>query len=70
METVCFSETLAALKMETVCFSETLASTDESTGRQDPEEEYHQQHDTPNEHYFVQISYPFFLPFSVSFVTF
>jgi hypothetical protein len=31
--------------METVCFSETLASTDESTRRQNPEEEhYHPRH--------------------------
>jgi hypothetical protein len=31
-----------ALKMVTVCFSETLASTDESTRRQNPEEQHHQ----------------------------
>jgi hypothetical protein len=31
----------SALKMETVSFSETLASTDESTGRQNPEEKQH-----------------------------
>jgi hypothetical protein len=34
--TVCERE---ALKMETVCFSETLSSTDESTPRQNPEEQ-------------------------------
>jgi hypothetical protein len=32
------------LKMETVCFSETLASTDESTRRQNTEEQYHHPH--------------------------
>jgi hypothetical protein len=32
------------LKMETVCFSETLASTNESTRRQNPEEEHYHLH--------------------------
>jgi hypothetical protein len=50
MFNVCDNDAIAtsAQKMATVCFSETLASTDESTRRQNPEEQ-HQHHPHPRE---------------------
>jgi hypothetical protein len=38
------SKNTSTLKMETVCFSETLASADESTRRQNPEEQHYHPH--------------------------
>jgi hypothetical protein len=41
-DVMCLSPS-SELKVETVCSSETLASTDESTRRQNPEEQYRQE---------------------------